>query len=217
MNLTIIYEDSVLLVCEKPAGLAVQSASIGRMDLESMVRNYLAGKEGKANPELAVIHRLDQPVQGLIVFAKTKIAAAELNRQVQDGRMEKEYTAVVCGKLPQQSGTLTNYLKKEPKGNCSKAVSEKTPGAQKAVLDYEVQKEENGLSLVKIHLHTGRHHQIRVQFAAAGAPLFGDTKYNPAAERGSTLALCASRLSFVHPKDGKRLEFTCEPKNFPTV
>ncbi|SDG60411.1 RluA family pseudouridine synthase [Marvinbryantia formatexigens] len=211
----IIYEDKQLLVCRKPAGLAVQNASFGRMDLESMVRNYLMEKSGKPNPYLGVVHRLDQPVQGLLVFAKTPAAAAALSAQVQDGRMTKEYLAVVCGKLPEKEGELVHFLKKEPAGNCSRAVGEKTPGAKRAELSYRVLAEADGRALVRIKLKTGRHHQIRVQMVACGAPLYGDAKYNPGAQRGERLALCADRLSFVHPAGGKRVEFTCRPDNFP--
>ena len=213
----IIYEDKQLLVCRKPAGLAVQNASFGRADLESMVRTYLMEKYGKPNPYLGVVHRLDQPVQGVIVFAKTPAAAANLSAQMQDGRMEKEYLAVVCGKLPEAEGELVHYLKKEPSGNCSRTVSEKTPGARRAVLTYRVLEEADGRALVKIRLQTGRHHQIRVQMAACGAPLYGDAKYNPQAQRGEQIALCADRLSFAHPKTGKIMEFTCRPDGFPAV
>lgn len=211
----IIYEDNQLLVCKKPSGLAVQNASFGKKDLESMVRTYLMEKTGKANPYLGVVHRLDQPVQGLVVFAKTPGAAASLSAQVQDGRMKKEYLAVVCGDLPGREGTLVHYLKKELSGNCSRAVPEKTAGAKKAILHYKVMEERANSSLVKIELQTGRHHQIRVQMAACGAPLYGDAKYNPAARRGENIALCANRLKFVHPVNGKVLEFTCEPSGFP--
>ena len=209
----IIYEDEQLLVCRKPAGLAVQSASITQMDLESMARTYLAETGGKADPYLGVVHRLDQPTEGLVIFAKTSKAAASLSAQLQDGRMKKEYLAVVCGALPLKSGTLTHFLKKEPAGNRSLAVPEKTPGAKKAVLDYEVQKEKDGRALVKIRLHTGRHHQIRVQMAAVGAPLYGDVKYNPQAQPGEYVALCAARLEFVHPVTGKPMICTAEPEN----
>lgn len=210
----ILYEDPYLIVCRKPAGLAVQSASFGRMDLESMVRGHLAEKNKAANPYLGVVHRLDQPVQGLVVFAKTKAAAASLSAQVQDGRMKKEYLAVLEGALPQREGTLVHFLKKDAAGNHSQAVEEKTPGAKRACLRYRVLKEEGGLTLVQIQLETGRHHQIRVQMAAAGAPVCGDAKYNPNARRGQELKLCASRLGFVHPKSGRRLEFSTEPLGF---
>lgn len=209
----VIYEDASILVCRKPAGMAVQNASVSRMDLDSMARAYLTEQGGMSNPYLAVVHRLDQPVEGLVVFAKTQTAAASLSAQLQDGRMKKEYLAAACGHFEKASGTLVHFLKKEPACNRSAVVPEKTPGAKKAVLDYEVLREENGLSYLKIQLKTGRHHQIRAQTAAAGAPLFGDQKYNPSAKPGQRLALAASRLEFIHPATGKKMSFSAEPEN----
>lgn len=209
--LNIIYEDAHIIVCGKPAGLAVQNASFGKKDLESMVRTYLAEKEQKANPYLAVIHRLDQPVQGIVIFAKNKKTAAALSSQVQDGRMQKQYLAVVCGQPDKKQGELVDFLLKNKKGNVSEKVPEGTAGAKKAVLEYQVLKEQDGLALVKIKLCTGRHHQIRVQMAAAGMPLFGDVKYNPAAEKNQGLALCADQLTIVHPVSGKTQEFFYKP------
>lgn len=213
----IIYEDRQILVCHKPAGLAVQNASFGRRDMESMARTYLAEKGGRANPYLGVVHRLDQPVQGLVMFAKTPKAAASLSAQVQDGRMKKEYLAVVCGRMPRKRDTLCHYLKKDGRTNLSRIVEKETPGAKRASLSYEVLGEQGDFSLVKIYLETGRHHQIRVQMAAAGAPLYGDMKYNPAAQSGQTLALCASRLELFHPADGRRMSFFTEPTGFPEI
>lgn len=209
--LNIIYEDAHMIVCGKPAGLAVQNASFGKKDLESMVRTHLAEKDGKANPYLAVIHRLDQPVQGIVIFAKTKKAAASLSAQVQDGRMKKQYLAVACGTANKKQGELVDFLLKDGKSNSSEKVPEGTAGAKKSVLEYQVLKEQDGLSLVKISLHTGRHHQIRVQMAAAGTPLFGDVKYNPKAEKNQGLALCADHLTIVHPVSGKTQEFFYKP------
>lgn len=210
----LIYEDPHILICRKPAGMAVQSASLGRRDLESMLRTYLMESGRGANPYLGVVQRLDQPVQGLVVFAKTPRAAASLSAQAQDGRMEKEYLAVVCGHLPQEEGTLIHYVKKES-ANYSRPAPEGTPGAKRAALSYRVLKRREADELVRIRLQTGRHHQIRVQMAAMGAPLYGDQKYNPAALKGQQIALCASRLSFVHPAREERMEFTVQPEGFP--
>ena len=207
-----IYEDRHMIVCRKPSGLAVQNASFGKKDLESILKTYLFEKEGKTNPYLGVIHRLDQPVQGLVVFAKNAKSAAALSTQVQDGRMKKYYKAVVCGSLTEKEGTLVHFLKKNGKTNCSEAVSEKTVGAKKATLQYRVLEEKDAQSLLEIEWFTGRHHQIRVQMAAAHMPLAGDQKYNPNAERGEQIALCAYRLQLLHPATGKQMTFTCEPE-----
>ncbi len=208
----IIYEDRQILVCRKPSGLAVQNASFGKKDLESILKTYLAEKEGRSNPYLGIIHRLDQPVQGLVVFAKDPKSAAALSRQVQDGRMKKYYRAVICGIPEEKEGTLVHFLKKNGRTNCSEAVSEKTAGAKKAQLHYQVLEEKDGQALVEIELFTGRHHQIRGQMAASHMPLAGDQKYNQYAEKGETIALCACRLQLQHPATGKMMTFTCKPE-----
>ena len=207
----IIFEDKDILVCHKAAGIAVQNARIGAADMESSLKNYLALKNTETVPYLGVVHRLDQPVSGILVFARTPAAAKNLNQQLQNDQFEKYYQAVVCGALP-DSGTLTDYLVKDGRTNTSRICSKNTPGAKKAVLSYEILEtsEVTGLSVVQIHLGTGRHHQIRVQMADAGAPLWGDNKYNPefVNKRGYfPIALRAFRLSFCHPTTGKRMEF----------
>lgn len=223
----ILYEDSQMIVCYKESGLPVQSARIGSKDLESILKNYLREKTEKV-PYLGVVHRLDQPVEGVLVFAKTPQAAAELGAQVQDGRMRKCYRAVTerSGETSAREGTLRNDLLKDGKTNTSRIVSAKTKGAKRAELDYVVLKEtevrgpeESGeevkrLALVEIQLRTGRHHQIRVQMSGAGMPLLGDRKYGTAELFGKTgaLALCAVSLELIHPRTGKKMQFTCEPQ-----
>jgi len=213
-RLDILYEDAEVLVVRKPAGLAVQTKRLGQKDLESMLKNHLA-KKGK-QPYIGVIHRLDQPVEGILVFAKTPKAAAALSAQAAEKTkgMKKEYLAVVCGKSEQTKGTLCDWLKKDGKTNLSSVVMKGTTDAKEAILDYEVlkYKEEENRALVRINLKTGRHHQIRVQMAHAGMPLLGDTKYNPN-PTGGTVALCAYRLTVMHPLTGKSMTFSCRPKN----
>lgn len=208
----IIYEDLHILVCRKPAGLAVQNASFGRKDLESMLKTYLFEKDGKANPYLGIIHRLDQPVQGLVVFAKNPKSAAALSAQVQDGRMKKYYRAVTCGIPKTKEERLVNYLKKNSRTNLSECVSEKVQGAKKAELYYHVLEEKDNYALLEIELFTGRHHQIRVQMAKNQTPLYGDQKYNKNAQKGEQIALCASRLEFYHPATGKKMQYDCKPE-----
>lgn len=208
----IIYEDLHILVCRKPAGLAVQNASFGRKDLKSMLKTYLFEKDGKANPYLGIIHRLDQPVQGLVVFAKNPKSAAALSAQVQDGRMKKYYRAVTCGIPKKKEERLVNYLKKNSRTNLSECVSEKVQGAKKAELYYHVLEEKDNYALLEIELFTGRHHQIRVQMAKNQTPLYGDQKYNKNAQKGEQIALCASRLEFYHPATGKKMQYDCKPE-----
>ena len=212
----ILFEDKEILVCHKPAGIAVQNARLGAADMESSLKNYLALKNPGKMPYLAVIHRLDQPVEGVLVFAKTSGAAGNLSKQIMAGGAGKYYLAVTEGKPEKSEGTLTDYLKKNGRANISQTVPANTPGAKKAILYYKVldQKEINGKirTLLKIKLETGRHHQIRVQLSHAGMPLLGDRKYNPSGERGVSLGLCSCGLEFKHPKTGKQMKFETEPQ-----
>ena len=207
----ILYEDKEIIVCHKAAGIAVQSARIGMPDMESTLKNYLVAKNPGKMPYLGVVHRLDQPVQGLVVFARNPGSAASLSAQAQNGCMKKYYQAVTCGIPEKKSDRLIDYLKKNGKTNLSEVVSSKTAGAKKAELQYHILKEKEQMALAEIELFTGRHHQIRVQMAANGTPLYGDQKYNPQAKKGEMIALCAHRLQFIHPATGKRMEFTVQP------
>ena len=229
----ILYEDKDILVCRKPAGIAVQNARIGTMDLESCLKNYLAEKEGKRPPYLAVVHRLDQPVEGVLVFGKNPKAAKELSAQITAGKMEKIYLAVTYGQPKRTAATekdadpktlniLEDYLKKDGKTNTSSVVSSSTPDAKKARLSYEVLEEatdpisEKKKYLLRIHLETGRHHQIRVQMAHAGMPLAGDRKYGEDSQTfvgNGGLALCAASLTFRHPVTKKVLKYETLPES----
>ena len=218
----ILYEDDQILVCHKPAGVPVQTKKIGTQDMESILKNYLfihsSHHAGHKPPYLAVIHRLDQPVEGVLVFAKNKKAAAGLTRQITTGNIVKEYLAVTDRMSEKHQGRLEDYLIKNGRTNTSEVVTSKTSGAKKAVLDYEVihqisdERTESGKRiLIKIHLETGRHHQIRVQMAHAGMPLLGDRKYNPGEISQLPLGLCSCHLIFRHPITGKKMEFQVTP------
>ena len=212
----IIFEDKDILVCHKAAGIAVQNARIGAADMESSLKNYLALKNTETVPYLGVVHRLDQPVEGVLVFAKNKKAAAGLTRQITTGNIVKEYLAVTEG-IPQPSeGELCDWLLRNGRTNTSQVVEPGTPQAKDAKLRYQVEQtdEEQQKALVHIWLHTGRHHQIRVQLAHAGTPIVGDTKYGEGTvpeKRGEQLCLCSYRTSFIHPRTKKRMEFQVEP------
>ena len=218
----ILYEDDQILVCHKPAGVPVQTKKIGTQDMESILKNYLfihsSHHAGHKPPYPAVIHRLDQPVEGVLVFAKNKKAAAGLTRQITTGNIVKEYLAVTDRMSEKRQGRLEDYLIKNGRTNTSEVVTSKTSGAKKAVLDYEVihqisdERTESGKRiLIKIHLETGRHHQIRVQMAHAGMPLLGDRKYNPGEISQLPLGLCSCHLIFRHPITGKKMEFQVTP------
>ena len=199
------------MVCHKLPGIAVQSPRAGQQDMVSLLRNYFARK--KENTEIFLVHRLDQPVEGVMVFARTKEAAANLSSQVQKRQMDKQYLAVVEGRFEKKSGTLENFLIRDGKTNTSGVVEKEGKGAKKARLSYEVLEETEKDSLVKVILETGRHHQIRVQMAYAGHPLVGDKKYNPQCEAGyQPIGLCSVKTVFVHPLTGKQMEFEVEPQ-----
>lgn len=209
----IMYEDEAVIVCYKTAGVPTQSNRVGEQDMGSLLRNYLAVKG--ETPYIGFVHRLDQPVEGVMVFAKTKEAAAALSRQMQEKGFGKYYYAVVCGTIPETEGTLSNYLLRDGRSNTSSVVKEQTPGAKRAILHYEVlaREEQPAKSLIRVRLETGRHHQIRVQFAHAGYPLSGDRKYNQTGEKmQGNIALCSYRIEFAHPITEKRLVYEIVPR-----
>ena len=184
MEIRILFEDEQIIVCEKPAGVAVQTKRLGQADMESLLKNRRAGK-GEL-PYIGVVHRLDQPVSGVMVFAKTKEAAAALGRQIASGLADKFYYAV------------------------TDVVESSTPGAKRAELSYEVLEQKNGRAVLRIHRGTGRHHQIRVQLAHAGIPIVGDRKYNfkeNMKPSGEPLCLCSYKIGFRHPKTRRNLAF----------
>lgn len=231
MRTEILYEDKIIMVIRKPAGLAVQSAGIGQPDVVSELKSHLAklpdtGRlgPGKGEPYLGIVHRLDQPVEGVLVFAKEKKAAAALTKQLSDGTLNKHYYAVLCGYPAVAEGELVDYLRKE--GSVAVAVTGREkifPDAKIAKLHYSILEKINQpmpLALADVCIETGRFHQIRVQFAHAGWPLLGDTKYGNTTVAGTTgspayrgVALCAYSLDFTHPGNGKKMSFRVKPQN----
>lgn len=207
----ILYEDDAIIVCRKEAGIPVQTAKMGLQDMVSLLKNYRVQK--KEEPYIGLVHRLDQPVEGVMLFAKTKQAASALAKQVSGRSVDKCYYAVVWGKMSAASGELSDYLLKDGKSNRSEVVPEQTAGAKKAELSYRVLKEKEEKSLLDVCLKTGRHHQIRVQLSHAGCPIYGDSKYGTKGENGYLpLALCSYKLGFIHPTTGKRMEFEINPE-----
>lgn len=213
MNLKILFEDEYVIVCYKPAGVPTQTAKLGTPDMESLLKNHLKGGY------VGVIHRLDQPVEGLLVFAKSPQAAKELNKSLQSSDFGKYYKAVLWGRPLKEQATLEDYLVRDGKTNTSRIGKPTEKEAKKAVLAYEVlgcgADDGKDVTLVKVKLGTGRHHQIRVQMANMGCPIWGDSKYNTAAvqdRRFRQIALCAYRLEFVHPKTKKKMVFEIEPE-----
>lgn len=216
----IIYEDDMVLVVHKPGGTAVQTKRIGEKDMVSLLKNYRAGK-GEA-PYIGLVHRLDQPVEGVMVFAKTTQAAADLSRQFSGGQTEKYYHAIVYLQPfweieTGEKYTLTDYLVKDGKNNGSLVAEKSIQGAKKAVLTYCFLSQSKNLAQVEVQLQTGRRHQIRAQMSHAGYPLVGDRKYGSReaveAAEGNLVALCSVKIVFTHPGTLKKMEFAVTPKN----
>lgn len=212
MIIHILYEDNHLLVVEKPVNLPVQADDSGDEDLLTLLKADLKKRHQKpGNVYLGLVHRLDRPVGGVLVFAKTSKAASRLSDVLRKREMERTYLAVVRGSLG-EGGLLTHHLWKDAKKNKVHAVKPSHPGGKKAILHYETMDRKAGMSLLAIRLHTGRSHQIRVQMAASGAPLYGDQKYGQHVNRpGQQIALWAHTLSFPHPTTKEILKFESRP------
>lgn len=219
----ICYEDAEVIVVHKPPFLAVETRDPRQQDLLTLLINRRTARGEVAY--IGVVHRLDQPVEGLLVLAKTREAAAFLSSGLRAGDFSKEYLAVVQG-VTEEAGTLVHTLKKDAKTNTSAVVPKGTAGGKEARLSYERLAVADEKSLLCIHLDTGRHHQIRVQLAAIGHPLLGDAKYgdrgnggraggssagNVCTQTGQPLALCSCRLVFTHPRTKEIMEFHTLP------
>ena len=213
-KINIIYEDNHLLVVEKPINIPVCEDITNDIDLLTILKNYLKEKYNKpGNVYLGLVHRLDRPVGGIMVFAKNSKAASRLSNQVRENKLKKTYYAVVENKIDKK-GTLKDYLIKDNKNNISKTTTKEK--GKLSILDYELIKTVDNLNLVKINLQTGRSHQIRVQFSSRNNPLYGDQKYNKNAKPNTQIALFAKKLSFYHPTTNELLTFEIDlPKRYP--
>ncbi len=208
----VIYEDNQVIVVVKPYNVPSQADSSQDLDLLTMVKKYLIEKYHKpGDAYVGLVSRLDRPCGGLMVLAKTSKAAQRLTLSFSKHEISKVYLAVVQNNNLNNEASFTDYLLKDSKTNTVKAFKNEVKGAKLAKLDYTVLESKNDLSLVKINLHTGRPHQIRVQFASRGHYLYGDQRYNPKAHPGQQLALWSSYLSFTHPVTKELLEFTSLP------
>jgi len=212
-NLNILYEDNHIIVIEKPVGVLSQADSSNDLDMLTIIKEYIKEKYNKpGNVYLGLVHRLDRNVGGVMVFAKTSKAASRLSKQVRDKEFKKEYLCIVKGILEDKNGQLENYLIKDTKLNKSSVTTSKL--GKLAILDYEViiEDKKRNLSMLKIDLKTGRHHQIRVQLSNFGYPIFGDKKYDNT-NTTNELYLYAYKLSFYHPTTKEYLTFTNYPKD----
>lgn len=213
-DLKVLYEDNHIIVVEKPVNIPSQGDKTGDIDMLTIIKSYIKEKYNKpGDVYLGLVHRLDRPTGGVMVFARTSKAASRLSEQVRDKKFHKKYLAIVDGKMENETGSMRDFLLKNEKTNTSKVVKEGTKNSKEAILDYEVVKynEEINMSVVKVDLHTGRHHQIRVQFASKGHSLSGDQKYGTRG-RGKGLALWAYSLSFVHPTTKEQMTFEDYPE-----
>ena len=205
----VLEEDDEILVCYKPAGIATQNSKSMEQDMVSILKNYR--KERGEDPYIGVIQRLDQPVEGVLCFAKTKEAAENLTKQLREHKITKKYYGIITrGNMPKEA-VLEDYLVKDGRKGRAMVVNENDPRGKKARLSYRVISEVDDMRLLDITLDTGRFHQIRAQFASRTAPLYGDTKYG-GVSTGRPLCLCAYQCGFLHPKTGIPMEFTINPK-----
>lgn len=214
----ILYEDNHIIVVIKECNIPVQEDNSKDLDMLTMIKQYIKEKYNKpGNVYLGLVHRLDRPVGGIMIFAKTSKAASRLSDEVREKVFKKKYLAVVDGKIEKTKGSLENYLYKDERNNMSKVVNKDKKNAKLAKLDYEVlfYDEVKNLSLLKINLHTGRHHQIRVQLSNFGHSIFGDQKYGTRGT-GKQIALWAYELTIMHPITKEEKTFIDLPEKVGT-
>ena len=210
--INIIYEDNHLLVVEKPINIPTQEDNTKDKNLITILKEYIKEKYNKpGNVYLGLVHRLDRPVGGIMVFARTSKAAARLSEQVRNKTFKKTYNAVVIGNINKE-GKLKDYLLKDEKKNIVKV----DKNGKEAILNFKKLDFKNNMSLVEINLETGRSHQIRVQMSHYGYPLFGDQKYNKTSKVGEQIALFAKKIEFIHPTTNELLTFELDlPNRYP--
>ncbi|HLU21195.1 MAG TPA: RluA family pseudouridine synthase [Bacillaceae bacterium] len=218
MNVPVLFEDNHLLFVEKPVNVPVQEDSSRDMDLLTFLKEDIKIRYNKpGNVYLGLLHRLDRPVGGVMVFAKTSKAASRLSDAFRTHSVTRKYLAVVRGKLPKKQDVLVDYLVKDAKKNMVYSVESTHKQAKKAILEYKVIHCKGDLSLLSVQLHTGRPHQIRVQLASRGTPLFGDQKYGKAVNQpGQQIALWSHSLKLIHPTKKEEIHVTSPtPNEYP--
>lgn len=203
-GIEIIYEDEHITVCRKPVGILSEDSMAGEKGLIGLLSD-------RAGKPLYLLHRLDRNVGGTMVFANNKNSASILSADIRDNRLRKEYLAVTDGIPQEENGVYKDLLFKDSKKNRSYVVKRMRKGVREASLEYEVLKKKNGKSLVRVLLHTGRTHQIRVQFSSRKMPLTGDMKYGSKDRTTGNIALYSYRITFDHPVTKEKMVFSCEP------
>ena len=212
-NLQVIYEDNHIIVINKRPGDIVQGDKTGDEPLSEVVKSYIAEKYGKPGAVyLGVVHRLDRPTSGIVVFARTSKALPRLNKLFAQKEAKKTYWAVVKDAPPKKTDTLIHYLKRNPKQNKSYSHINEVPDSKKGILDYKIIKELNNYYLLEIDLHTGRHHQIRSQLSAIGCSIKGDLKYGAdRSNKDGSMHLHSRKLVITHPVKKEEMTFVAEP------
>ena len=211
-DLVILHEDNHIIVVLKPQNVPSCEDESKDKDMLTVIKEYIKIKNNKpGNVYVGLVHRLDRPTGGVMVFAKSSKAASRLSEQMRTGDFEKKYYTVLVGTPRESKATLTNYMKKNPINNMVYVCPQTVEGAKFAELEYRVMQEIGGYSLTEVKLHTGRTHQIRVQMAHMGTPVFGDMRYGGENAKKGKLALWATSLSFTHPVSKERLCFKVEP------
>lgn len=213
IKIPILFEDNHLLVVEKPPNILSQGDQTRDKDMLTLLKEDIKVRYNKpGNVYLGLVHRLDRPVGGVMVFAKTSKSASRLSDQIRKREFKKTYMAVIHGKPSRQKDKLVHYLLKDSRTNTVSSVRKETEGAKEAILDYEVVDTVNDYSLVKINLHTGRPHQIRVQFATIGHPLYGDQRYGyKVTQVGDQIALWSHQITCQHPTLKEPMTFISLP------
>ena len=211
-DLVILHEDNHIIVVLKPQNVPSCEDESKDKDMLTVIKEYIKIKNNKpGNVYVGLVHRLDRPTGGVMVFAKSSKAASRLSEQMKTGDFEKKYYTVLVGTPRESKATLTNYMKKNPINNMVYVCPQTVEGAKFAELEYRVIQEVGGYSFTEVTLHTGRTHQIRVQMANIGTPVFGDMRYGGENAKKGKLALWATSLSFTHPVSKERLCFKIEP------
>ncbi|MCR1850764.1 RluA family pseudouridine synthase [Paeniclostridium sordellii] len=213
--INVIYEDNHLLVVEKPVNVLSQGDDTNDKDMVNLLKNYLKVKYSKpGNVFVGLVHRLDRPVGGIMVFAKTSKAASRLSEQVRNKSFKKTYRAVLNGNMKKDKDTLKDYLYKNKKTNMVSVVNKNHKDAKDAELSYETISKNEKFSMVQVDLKTGRPHQIRVQFSSRNHSLFGDQRYGQHInKKGDQIALWSYKIEITHPTTKEKMEFICNPPN----
>ncbi|WP_286761479.1 RluA family pseudouridine synthase [Salegentibacter sp. UBA1130] len=212
-NLQVLYEDNHIIVVNKRPGDIVQGDKTGDKPLSEVVKSYIKEKYNKpGNVYLGVVHRLDRPTSGIVLFSKTSKALPRLNKLFQQKEAKKTYWAIVKNVPPKDSDTLVHFLKRNPKQNKSYAHIKEVPESKKAILEYRLLKKLDNYFLLEVDLHTGRHHQIRSQLSAIGCPIKGDLKYGfDRSNKDASIHLHARELKFIHPVKKEEIHITAPP------